>query len=66
VVRLGAAARLDGGPASETSTALGFEARASAGGRWLGVAATAGVLAPTESKLSSSDPPAALSARASR
>jgi hypothetical protein len=50
---IGAAARLDGGPASETSAALGFEARASAGVRWFGVAATAGVLAATESKLSS-------------
>jgi hypothetical protein len=50
---IGAAARLDGGPTSETSTALGFEARASAGRRWLGVAATAAILAPTESTLSS-------------
>jgi hypothetical protein len=50
---LGAGARVDGGPSSETGTAVGFEARASAGGRWLGVAATAGVLAPTESRFSS-------------
>ena len=44
-----AAARLDGGPASDTSAAIGFEARAAVGWGWLGVAATAGVLAPTES-----------------
>jgi hypothetical protein len=50
---VGAAARVDGGPASETSTALGFEVRASAGRRWLGVAATAAILAPTETMLSS-------------
>ena len=52
-IDLGAAARFDGGPASDSGAALGFEARAAAGWRWLGVAATAGVLAPTESRLSS-------------
>src|SRR3954471_5912579 len=46
------AARFDGGPAPETGAAIGFEARATVGWRWLGVAATAGVLAPAESKLS--------------
>lgn len=52
---LAAAARLDGGTAPETSAAFGFEARASVGlRRWLGVAAGAGVLAPTERQLSSS------------
>jgi hypothetical protein len=51
---LGAAARVDGGPSSETGTAVGFEARASVGlWRWLGIAASAGVLAPAESTLSS-------------
>ena len=52
-IDLGAAARLDGGSASATSTAIGFEARAAVGWRWLGVAATAGILVPTESRLSS-------------
>jgi hypothetical protein len=52
-IDLGAAARFDSGPSSEIGAAFGFEARAAAGWRWLGVAATAGVLAPTESKLSS-------------
>jgi hypothetical protein len=46
---LGVAARLDGGPAP----ALGAEVRASAGRRWFGLTATAGVLAPTETTFSS-------------
>ena len=52
-IDLGVAARFDGGPSPETSGAIGFEARVVAGWRWLGVAATAGVLAPTESTFSS-------------
>jgi len=52
-IDLAAAARVDGGPASETSAAFGFEARLTVGWRWLGVAATAGILAPTDSTLSS-------------
>lgn len=52
-IDLAAAARLDGGSASDTSAAIGFEARAAVGWRWLGVAATAGILAPSESKFSS-------------
>jgi hypothetical protein len=52
-IDVAAAARLDGGTASATSAAIGFEARAAVGWRWLGVAATAGVLAPTDSRLSS-------------
>ena len=52
-IDLGAAARVDGGPAAGASAAFGFEARATVGWRWLGVAATAGVLAPTESTFSS-------------
>ena len=51
------------GPASNTSAAIGFEARAAVGWGWLGVAATAGVLAPTESTFPSVTPPAALSAQ---
>jgi hypothetical protein len=51
-IDLAAAARLDGGTASASSAAIGFEARAAVGWRWLGVAATAGVLAPTESHFS--------------
>jgi len=51
---LAAAARVDGGPASDTGTAIGFEARASFGlWRWLGIAASAGVLAPAQTELSS-------------
>ena len=46
---LGVAARVDGG----SSLTAGAEMRASAGGRWLGVTATAGVLAPTEGTFSS-------------
>jgi hypothetical protein len=52
-IDLGAGARLDGGSASATSAAIGFEVGAAVGWRWLGVAATAGVLAPSESKFSS-------------
>jgi len=52
-IDLAAGARFDGGSASASGAAIGFEARAAVGWRWLGVAATAGVLAPTESKLSS-------------
>ena len=52
-IAVAAAARLDGGTASANSAAIGFEARAAVGWRWLGVAATAGVLAPTESQFSS-------------
>jgi hypothetical protein len=53
-VDIAAAPRVDGGPSSETGTAIGFEARTSVGlWRWLGMAASAGVLAPAESTLSS-------------
>jgi len=48
---VGVAARVDGTP--DTSFALGFEVRAAAGWRWLGLAATAGILAPTDSQFSS-------------
>src|SRR5205823_2055516 len=51
-LELGAAARVDGAPQAESGTAIGFELRAVAGGRWLGVAATAGVLAPTDTRFS--------------
>ena len=50
---LAAAARLDGAPSSEAGPAIGFELRAAAGRRWLGLAATAGILAPIESRVSS-------------
>jgi hypothetical protein len=50
---VGVAARVDGATQPETSFALGFEIQAVAGWRWLGLAATAGVLAPTESQFSS-------------
>jgi len=50
---VGVAARVDGATQPETSFALGFEVRAAAGWRWLGLAATAGVLTPTESQFSS-------------
>jgi len=50
---LAAAARLDGGSAPETSAAIGFEARVAFGWRAWGVAATAGVLTPTEGRASS-------------
>jgi hypothetical protein len=46
------AARVDGATQPETGFAIGFELRAAAGGRWLGVAATAGVLAPTDTRFS--------------
>ena len=49
---MGAAARVDGATQPETGVAIGFEVRAAAGWRWLGVAATAGVLAPTDSRFS--------------
>jgi hypothetical protein len=52
-IDLAAAARLDGGSTSDTSAAIGFEARAAVAWGWLGVAATAGVLAPTDSKFPS-------------
>ena len=52
-IDLAAGARLDGGFASASSAAIGFEARAAVGWRWLGIAATAGLLAPTESRFSS-------------
>lgn len=52
-IDLAAGARFDGGSGSASGAAIGFEARVAVGWRWLGVAATAGVLAPTESKLSS-------------
>ena len=52
-IDVAAAARLDGGTASASSAAIGFEGRAAVGWRWLGVAATAGVLAPTDSQFSS-------------
>jgi hypothetical protein len=51
-IDLAAAARVDGGP-PETSATFGVEARTAAGWRWLGLVATAGVLAPTESRFSS-------------
>ncbi len=41
------------GPRPTSSAAIGFEGRAAVGWRWLGVAATAGVLAPTDSQFSS-------------
>jgi hypothetical protein len=49
---VGVAARVDGAAQPETGFAIGFEVRAAAGWRWLGVAATAGVLAPTDSHFS--------------
>ena len=52
-IDVAAAARFDGGPSAETSAAFGFEARVTVGWRWLGVAATAGVLAPTDTTFSS-------------
>ena len=52
-IDVAAAARLDGGQAPATGAAFGFEARVAVGWRWLGVAATAGILAPTDSTLSS-------------
>jgi len=52
-IDVAAAGRLDGGTATASGAAIGFEARAAVGWRWLGVAATAGVLAPTESQFSS-------------
>ena len=52
-IDVAAAARLDGGPAAGASAAFGFEARATVGRRWLGVAATVAILAPTDSTLSS-------------
>lgn len=50
---VGVAARVDGATQPDTSFALGFEVRAAAGWRWLGLAATAGVLSPTDSQFSS-------------
>jgi len=52
-LELAAAARLDGGGAAETPLAIGVELGAAAGWRWLGLAATAGILAPTETRYSS-------------
>jgi hypothetical protein len=52
-VDVATAARFDGGPSAGTSAAFGFEARVTVGWRWLGVAAAAGILAPTDSTLSS-------------
>ena len=49
---VGAAARVDGSTQPETGFAIGFEVRAAAGWHWLGIAATAGVLAPTDSRFS--------------
>jgi hypothetical protein len=43
---LGVAARADGGPGQAVGAAFGAEIHAAAGWRWIGVAATAGVLAP--------------------
>jgi hypothetical protein len=51
-IDLAAAARLDGGAAPETRAAFGVEARVALGWNALGVVASAGVLAPTESRLS--------------
>jgi hypothetical protein len=49
---VGAAARVDGSTQPETGFAIGFEVRAAVGWHSLGVAATAGVLAPTDSRFS--------------
>jgi hypothetical protein len=49
---LGVAARVDGATQPETGFAIGVEVRVAAGWRWLGVAAAAGVLAPTDSHFS--------------
>ena len=45
---LAVAARADGGPGQAVGPAIGAEIHAAAGWRWLGVAATAGVLAPSD------------------
>jgi hypothetical protein len=50
---LAVAARFDSGPGAATSAAFGFELGAVVGWRWLGVAATAGILAPSDSTISS-------------
>ncbi len=45
---LAVAARADGGPGQAVGPAIGAEIHAAAGWRWFGVAATAGVLAPSD------------------
>ena len=50
---LAVAARADGGPGQAVGPAIGAEIHAAAGWRWLGVAATAGILAPSEGTYSS-------------
>jgi hypothetical protein len=50
---LAVGARFDGGAQSETTFAGGVEIRATAGRRWLGLAATAGILAPSDTQFSS-------------
>ena len=50
---LAVAARADGGPGQAVGPAIGAEIHAAAGWRWLGVPATAGILAPSEGTYSS-------------